>query len=166
MEINEKKLVQILKEQRMEFQQYVDGKFKIVDKRFEQADKRLEQVDRRLDQADKKLELDDGKFQRYLGVVAEDFASKFKLLAESISGVQEQLIVLRDMVAKNTEDITDLRLQMADLRRMVAQNTKDIRVIKEDVKIIKGDLKRTVDRDEFISLEKRVLLLEKKLARV
>ena len=116
MEINEKKLVQILKEQRTEFQRYSDSQFRIIDK----------------------------KFQRYLGVVAEDFASKFNLLAESISGVQEQLIALRDMVAKNTEDIE---------------------IIKMDISFMKHELKQKVDQDEFGVLEKRVLLLEKKLAR-
>ncbi|OIO46907.1 MAG: hypothetical protein COY09_01705 [Candidatus Portnoybacteria bacterium CG_4_10_14_0_2_um_filter_39_11] len=166
MEINEKKLVQILKEQRTEFQQYVDSKFKIVDKRSDQTDKKLEQVDRRLDQVDqglsrtdkrleqvdrkldqvdKRFELNDSNFQRYLGVVAEDFASKFNLLAESIAGVQEQLIAIRDMVAKNTEDIE---------------------IIKMDISFMKHELKRKVDQDEFGVLEKRVLLLEKKLARV
>jgi len=159
MEINEKKLVQILKEQRIEFQQYVDSKFKIVDKRFEQTDKRfdqidkkleqtdkrLEQVDRRLGQVDKRFELNDSNFQRYLGVVAEDFASKFKVLADSNLDLQRQMAAIRDMVAKNTEDIE---------------------IIKMDISFIKHGLKQKGDQVEFGVLEKRVALLEKKLARV
>lgn len=80
------------------------------------------------------------EYQRYLGVLAEDFGSKLKLLAESVSGVQKQLISLRDMVAKNTEDIE---------------------IIKMDIGLIKHDLKRRVDIEDFASLEKRVVLLER-----
>jgi len=84
------------------------------------------------------------EYQRYLGVLAENFESQIKLIAESLSGVQEQLIAIRDMVAKNTEDIE---------------------VIKMDISIIRNDLKEKVDRDEFVALEKRLHLLEKKLQR-
>ena len=84
------------------------------------------------------------EYQRYLGVLAENFESQIKLIAESLSGVQEQLIAIRDMVVKNTEDIE---------------------VIKMDISIIRNDLKEKVDRDEFVALEKRLHLLEKKLQR-
>ena len=81
-------------------------------------------------------------YQRYLGVLAESFESQVKLIAESMLGIQTQLISIRDMVAKNTEDI--------ELTRM-------------DLHIIKNDLKEKAARDEVKVLEKRVLLLEKKL---
>lgn len=81
------------------------------------------------------------EYQRYLGVVAEDFKSNLKLIAESTTGLQKQLRDLRDMVAKNTEDLE---------------------VIKMDIELIKGGLKRKVDLEEFEVLEKRVGLLEKK----
>ncbi|OGF86669.1 hypothetical protein A3B19_00260 [Candidatus Giovannonibacteria bacterium RIFCSPLOWO2_01_FULL_46_32] len=81
------------------------------------------------------------EYQRYLGVVAEDFSDKLKLIAESVSGVQKQLVALRDMVVKNTEDIA---------------------VIKMDIESIKHMLKKKVDFDEFATLERRVSLLEKR----
>lgn len=84
------------------------------------------------------------EYQRYLGVLAENFESQVKLIAESVSGIQEQLIAIRDMVAKNTEDIE---------------------MIKMDMSIIKSDLKEKVDRDEFIALERRLFLLERKMQR-
>ena len=70
------------------------------------------------------------EFQRYLGV-----------LAESLRGVQEQLVALRQMVAKNTEDIEIMRM---------------------DLHIIKDDLIEKISREEFKIIEKRVDLLEKK----
>ena len=70
------------------------------------------------------------EFQRYLGV-----------LAESLTGTQEQLVALREMVAKNTEDIEIMRM---------------------DLHIIKDDLIEKISREEFKIIEKRVDLLEKK----
>lgn len=93
----------------------------------------------------KKILIDQRKeYQRYLKVVAESFDSKLGLVVESLSDMQRQLKNLRDMVAKNTEDIE---------------------IIKADIQVIKNELKRKVDRDEFAVLEKRVLFLEKKIAR-
>lgn len=79
--------------------------------------------------------------KRHFDVVAEDLSSKIQLVAESVSGIQEQLISIRDMVAKNTEDIE---------------------VIKMDAELIKQMLRRKVDLEEFEVLEKRVLALEHK----
>ncbi len=90
------------------------------------------------------------EYQRHLDVVMENVESEIKLIAESIGGVQEQLIALREMVARNTEDIEILKANME--------------VVKSDLQIIKQNLKRKVDAEEFETLEKRVLFLEKKLA--
>lgn len=78
-------------------------------------------------------------YQRYLGALTENFESQVKLIAESVSGIQDQLIAIRDMVAKNTEDIE---------------------IIKMNISIIKSDHKKKVDLEEFEALEKRVLILE------
>ena len=45
------------------------------------------------------------EFQRYLGVLAENFGFQLKLVIESLKGTQDQLVALRQMVAQNTEDI-------------------------------------------------------------
>ena len=84
-------------------------------------------------------------YERHLGVLSESFESQVKLVAESVMGIQRQLISIREMVAKNTEDIE---------------------VIKMDIHIIKDDLKEKVGREEFRVLEKRLGLLEKKFQRV
>src|SRR3990172_4850025 len=81
------------------------------------------------------------EYQRYLGVVAEDFKSHVKLIAESLAGTQEQLTAIRDMVAKNTEDIE---------------------IIKMELSIMRSDLKEKVGRDEFGVLEVRVAKLERR----
>lgn len=82
------------------------------------------------------------EYQRYLGVLAEDFGSKTELIAESLLGLQDQLKAIKEMIAKNTEDIE---------------------MMKMDMHIIRNDVKEKASRDEFSILEKRVLRLEKAL---
>lgn len=79
------------------------------------------------------------EYQRYIGVLAEDFKSQSRLIAESLSGVQTQLIAIRDMVVRNTEDIE---------------------LIKMELSVIRKDLKEKVGRDEFAVLEARIARLE------
>jgi len=81
------------------------------------------------------------EIKRHMDVLGEDFDNKTGLLVESVSGIQEQLVALKEMVAKNTEDIE---------------------VIKSDAQIIKQSLKRKVDLEEFEALEKRIVALETK----
>jgi len=85
------------------------------------------------------------EYQQYNKVLIEDFDSKIKVLGEGILGIQEQLNNIREMVAKNTEDIE---------------------IIKMDISFIKNALKQKADKDELEALEKRVLFLEKKLKRI
>ena len=144
MEINEEKLKEILKEQREEF-------------------------------------------QGYIGTLGESFESQVKILAESVLGIQQQLVALREMVAVNTkrieiiremvvsnaEDIEIIREMVVSnaenievIREMVARNTENIEIMKADIQFIKQSFKRKVDLEEFESLEKRVLFLEKKIGQV
>lgn len=101
--------------------------------------------------------------KRHFDVVAEDFISQTKIIAESLSGIQKQLITLREIIVKNTEAIVDLQTQVIAIREMVAKNTENIEIIKTDTQFIKQGLKQKVDRDEFAVLEKRVSMLEAKL---
>ena len=87
------------------------------------------------------------EYQRYIGVVAENFDSQTKLIAESLSGLQQQLTVIRDMVVRNTEDIEMIKM--------------DIDTMKGELSLIRHDLKEKVGRDEFALLENRISKLEK-----
>jgi hypothetical protein len=51
------------------------------------------------------LEKQRKEYQTYLGVLTEHFESQVKLIAETLIEIQKQLSSIRDMVAKNTEDI-------------------------------------------------------------
>ena len=84
------------------------------------------------------------EYQRYLGVLTESFESQVKLIAESLVGMQAQLVAIREMVAKNTEDIETIKLEL---------------------QVIRHDLKEKVSRDEFALLEHRVTKVEKMVHR-
>lgn len=94
------------------------------------------------------------EFQTFIGALVEDFTVQVKLIAESISDIQRQLIILREMVAKNTRDIELMKVEIIAMKM-------DMEIIKSDIEIIKYSLKKKVDIDEFAILEKRVLMLEK-----
>ena len=81
------------------------------------------------------------EYQQYLGILSENFESQLKLVIESLKGTQDQLVALREMVAKNTEDLE---------------------IIKMDLHIIKDDLTEKISREEFKIIEKRIDLLEKR----
>lgn len=87
------------------------------------------------------------QFQHNMSVQVEGLRSDIQLIAEAVSGIQEQLVALRDMVAKNTEDIQLIKM--------------DIEIMKADMAIIRRDLKEKVGRDELAVLEARVAMLER-----
>ena len=105
------------------------------------------------------------EYQNYLGVLSEDFKSQIKLIAETLSGQQEQLLALKKIAEQNAETIINLQTQVLAIKEMVAQNTKDITIIKMDIQFIKQELKHKVDLEEFEILEKRVSLLESERSR-
>ena len=80
------------------------------------------------------------EYQQYMGAQIEDVRSDIRLLAETVVGVREDVTEIREMVAKNTEDIE---------------------VMKMELSIIRNDLKEKVGREEFAVLEARVARLER-----
>ncbi|MFZ2603500.1 MAG: hypothetical protein WAX79_05830, partial [Candidatus Omnitrophota bacterium] len=66
----------------------------------------------------------------------------------------------------HTEMIGSTAIDVETLKGMTAKNTENIEIIKSDIEFIKNSLKKKVDIDEFAFLEKRVVLLERKLQRI
>lgn len=124
MDFNKKELKEILTEQREEYQRYLGTA---------------------IDGFESKIQEQREEYQRYLGTATEGFESKIQLVAESVFGIQGQLTAIREMVAKNTEDIE---------------------IMKMDLHIVKNELKEKVSRDEFKIFERRLELVEKKLQKV
>jgi hypothetical protein len=168
MELNEQSLEKILTRQREEYQRALEGQGDRFDRALKEQGERFDQVlDDRLgralteqddrfghalkeqgerfdqmldDRLDRALKEQGDKFQLHMSVQVEALRSDVRLLAEAVSGIQEQLITLRDMVSRATEDIAIMKMEMS---------------------IMRSDLKQKVDRDEFSVLEARVAKLER-----
>ncbi|MBI2816644.1 MAG: hypothetical protein HYX72_06865 [Acidobacteria bacterium] len=161
MELNEQTLEQILIRQREEYQEHLDevrGDLRqYVDKASEENRLHMGVLTEGL-RSDLKLiaEAQVGLreqlleqrevFQRSLNVLAEDLGSAIKHLSEILQGIQKGLMALRNLVAKNTEDIEMMKT--------------DLEVIKAELSIIRRDLKEKAGRDELAVLEARVAKLE------
>jgi hypothetical protein len=97
------------------------------------------------------------EYENYIGALAEDFSGQLKGVAENVIGLQKSMGNVQEMVAKNTEDIDVMKGSMNLMQ-------SDMDVMKSDISTIKFDLKNKVDLDEFKTLEKRVLFLERKMS--
>jgi hypothetical protein len=154
MEINEEKLKGILGEHKKDTDTKIDG----IKGHFDTVLKEHKKdTDAKIDAV---LKEQREEYQRHLDVVVEDFTSQIKIIAETLSGQQEQLVALREITKQNTEAIQDIQTQVVAIREMVAKNTEDIEIMKVDIAFIKNGLKKKVDAEEFETLENRVAILE------
>lgn len=80
--------------------------------------------------------------KRYVKILAEDFDSKVKAIAE-------QYLDIKKILNLHTE--------------MIASVHETAEIMKIDIQFIKNGLKKKVDLEEFQALEKRVALLEAKI---
>ncbi len=130
MELNEKSLEQILTRQRDEYQ-------KLLIEQGEKFSQALTDQGSRFNHA---LKQQGEEFQNYVGAIGERTNSDIRLLAEAVGTIQENVVELREMVAKNTDDIDFMKMELS---------------------IIRNDLKEKVSREEFAVLEARVAKLER-----
>ena len=79
--------------------------------------------------------------KRHFDVVAESVKGEVKIIAEQYGGIKKILDSHTEMIGKVMEDMT---------------------VVKMNIEFIKGALKKKVDYDEFIALERRVTFIEAK----
>lgn len=82
------------------------------------------------------------EYQRYIGVLKEDFDSNIQLIGEQHS---------------------DIKTALDSHSEMFGSLLEDVQIIKTDVQFLKSALKKKVDYEEFAALEKRVALLEAKM---
>lgn len=143
MEINEKKLEKILKEQRKEYQYSLNIVLK------EQRE----------------------EFQRYLGVCVEDFESKVEVVAEQYLDIKKTLESHTKILDSHTETISLIKVDVENIKETLDSHTEtigsikvDVEIIKTDIEFIKSGFKKKVDLEEFEVLEKRVIRLEKLLS--
>ncbi|KKP87488.1 MAG: hypothetical protein UR90_C0003G0005 [Parcubacteria group bacterium GW2011_GWC1_35_8] len=89
------------------------------------------------------------EMKHYLGLLNE-------MHGENLRGIREGSIIVNRKIDNITE-ILDKHTKILD------SHTEMIGVLMEDTSVIKSDLKRKVDYDDFLSLVKRVQKIEAKI---
>jgi methyl-accepting chemotaxis protein len=116
------------------------------------------------------------EYQRYLKVSIEDFESKIDLIAEQhgdikkdIGGIkktldehseilQEHSEILQEhseILQEHSEILQEHSEILASHTEMIGSIMTDVEIIKTDIEFIKHSLKKKVDLDEFVTLEKK-----------
>ena len=88
------------------------------------------------------------EIKRHQDFLYEKFQGDVQIIAEQYSSIQGKLDSHSKILDFHTE--------------MIGSIKEDIEIMKIDIAFIKNGLKEKVDRDEFVALEKRVILLEAK----
>lgn len=124
-----------MKELLNEQEKRLEKKFDNIDEKFDNIDKKFENVDKKLATQTKELRKDYSRMGKFI-----------------LDEVDKKLSVMAEVQDEHTKQLKKLD----PIMEMVAKNS-------EDIEIMKGMLRRKVDIDEFNMLEKRVMILEKKV---
>jgi len=115
--------------------------------------------------------------KRYLGILAEDFESKVKAIAEQYLDIKNdikkmkktldlhsRLLDSHSRLLESHSRILDSHSRILNSHtEMIASIQETLEIMKVDIQFIKSGLKKKVDLEEFQTLEKRVALLEAKI---
>ena len=118
--------------------------------------------------------------KRYIGAVSEEFRGHVKAVAEQYSDIKRTLDSHTEILNSHTKtldshtEILNSHTKTLDSHgrilhshaEMIGKLMEDTAIIKSNIEFIKGGLKKKVDYDEFMSLERRLALLEAKSRRV
>ncbi|MCL5016126.1 MAG: hypothetical protein M1312_00715 [Patescibacteria group bacterium] len=109
---------------------------------------------------------------RRLGVIVEEINDNVKLIAEQYGDISEKLDSHTKILDSHTEildshtKILDSHTRILDSHtEMIGHIVADLEITKDDVSLIKNELRQKVGIEEFVILEKRVAALEKHIGR-
>jgi len=102
------------------------------------------------------------EIKRHQDVLYEKLQGDIRIIGEQHGSIQEKLDSHTEMIGSIKENIEIIKVDIDSMKVDIVSTKKDIKIIKVDIAFIKNGLKEKVDRDEFVALEKRVILLEAK----
>lgn len=82
---------------------------------------------------------------------------------ENLKGIREGSIITNRKLDTITETLAEHTKKLDSHTEMIGTLMVDMTIVKEDLSVIKSDLKKKVDYDEFQSLVKRVQKIEAKI---
>lgn len=103
--------------------------------------------------------------KRYIGVVSENFQHGLSAIGEQFGGLNKKLDEHTKILDSHTKILDGHSKTLDSHTKMIGSIMMDMSVAKEDIEIIKNDLKQKVDRNEFEALTRRVSVVERKVMR-
>jgi chromosome segregation ATPase len=114
-------------------------------------------------ESDKRLEK---TLKRHTGALIEEFQHRVSVIGEQYNGIQKTLNEHTKTLDSHTEQIANLLMNVAVAKSDIKELRADMMEVRSDVKQIKFDVKmdlnRKIDKTQFIGLEGRVRVLEKR----
>lgn len=96
---------------------------------------------------------------RDLGVLWEDMHGQFEAAVEGYTFLSHRIVRLEEQFS---ERFNHLERILQEHTQLIGEIQRDIEITKQDVALIKGDLRKRVELDQFTRLERRVALLERR----
>jgi chromosome segregation ATPase len=162
--VTRSELAMLLKEQTKEIARSTDASMK------EQAVEIARSTDARLKEQTKEI-------ARNMGALSEEFQSRTSAIAEQFSGLNEKINLNTEMIGTLMVDMTEVKEKvdiltedMTEVKETLNKHSgkldslsSDVSVMKDNIEIIKTDVKKKVDHEEFSMLERRVSYIESKI---
>ena len=89
-------------------------------------------------------------FQRYVGIVSENFQDKLSMVAEMVAQNSVDITEMKEDISGIKSDIHDIRYDLNETKKDVSVLKEDVSELKEDVSVLKQDMKGV---KSFIRLE-------------
>lgn len=99
------------------------------------------------------------EIKRHNDMLYEKFRKDIKIIGDGWDATRKK-------VDSTFEEVGEIRKDLTKIDLKISRIEKEIELIKLDINFIKTELKKFVRAEEFEALERRVILIEKKLSRV
>lgn len=112
---------------------------------------------------EKREEYSGNDVKRYVGAISEEFRGYVKAVAEQYGDVKRKLDTHSEKLDSHTKILDSHTVTLNSHTEMIAKMMENIEILKGDMSEVKNDLKQKIDRHEFVTLERRVRVLESKV---
>lgn len=133
---------------------------KKIQKKKNAANKIEMYIDASVDKAKKEFSEES---HRYMKVLSEEFQGRVSEMGKRFDDVDKRFDDVDRRFDGVDKKISGFGETLNSHTEMIGKLAIDVEIIKNNVEFLKGGLKKKVDYDEFLALEKRMSVLESKI---
>ena len=100
--------------------------------------------------------------RRHMSVLGEEFQGRVGEMGKRFDDFDKTLSGVKDEVSEIKQEVLEIKNTQNSHTEMIGKLMTDVEIIKKNVEFLKGGLKKKVDYDEFLALERRLTILESK----